>query len=459
MRRHRIAGDLGSACSKGDGVVGAIAGSASLRTYIRSLERDYHQAEDLEQEVALVLTERLRRGGGIQDAAAFARGIARRAFLANRRARIRGAQTLVGREIQLKLVKGSMTATVKGVSDAGLAVLTKFTINNQTGERALDLKPDDKKAAELLTEVRGHIGPLTLLGADNGANFWQPSGGRSFAAVAPGDLLLFKLHSPDNFVVGGGVFAHHTRIPISLEWKAFGVANGASSFEEMHARVVNYVRKREAGVNHEIGCILLKKPFFLPEDRWVPQPADWSRNIVQGKTYDLTVGHGKILWDAIRERLAEPVSESIVDANRIVEEPPRYGAPTVVLPRLGQGTFRVMVTEAYDRRCAITRERTLPVLEAAHIKPYAKGGTHPRAMRAHRFPPPCGLLHGYVVSAVCSSRSIEVGVEGALEVSHEARIHDARLSGMGLGDGRRTRVPVWVRRHRFPRPRTVPARR
>lgn len=44
--------------------------------------------------------------------------------------------------------------------------------------------------------------------------------------------------------------------------------------------------------------------------------------------------------------------------------------------RLGQGAFRVVVTDAYQRRCAITGEKTLPVLEAAHIKPYAEEGPH-----------------------------------------------------------------------------------
>lgn len=45
-------------------------------------------------------------------------------------------------------------------------------------------------------------------------------------------------------------------------------------------------------------------------------------------------------------------------------------------PRLGQGGFRVVVTDAYRRRCAITGESTLPVLEAAHILPYAENGPH-----------------------------------------------------------------------------------
>jgi putative restriction endonuclease len=36
----------------------------------------------------------------------------------------------------------------------------------------------------------------------------------------------------------------------------------------------------------------------------------------------------------------------------------------------------VLVTDLYHRRCAITGERTLPALEAAHIRPYAEGGRH-----------------------------------------------------------------------------------
>ena len=36
------------------------------------------------------------------------------------------------------------------------------------------------------------------------ANFWQPSGARGFHALDSGELFLFKLHSPRNFIVGGG---------------------------------------------------------------------------------------------------------------------------------------------------------------------------------------------------------------------------------------------------------------
>ena len=55
-------------------------------------------------------------------------------------------------------------------------------------------------------------------------------------------------------------------------------------------------------------------------------------------------------------------------ANRYAEYTTRH--------RLGQGAFRVLVTDAYQQRCAITGEKTLPVLEAAHIRPYGQEGPH-----------------------------------------------------------------------------------
>ena len=53
-----------------------------------------------------------------------------------------------------------------------------------------------------------------------------------------------------------------------------------------------------------------------------------------------------------------------------------HGAPTLVRPRLGQGAFRLAVTDAYERRCAVTDEKTLPILDAAHIRAFSAGGEH-----------------------------------------------------------------------------------
>ena len=71
-----------------------------------------------------------------------------------------------------------------------------------------------------------------------------------------------------------------------------------------------------------------------------------------------------------------PVGDLRVAERAGLDEVPRYGSPVLVRPRLGQGAFRVSVTEAYDRACAITREHSLPALEAVHIRPFAKEGPH-----------------------------------------------------------------------------------
>ncbi len=200
-------------------------------------------------------------------------------------------------------------------------------------------------------------------------NFWQPGGNRQFRVLIPGELFLFKLHSPYDFIVGGGFFAHASLLPITLAWESFGIANGAPTLSEMRERVARYRRQvNDRFSDYTIGCILLEQPFFLPEDAWVPVPNDWKQNIVQGKGYDLSVEPGLSLWKNLQSSMS---SRQVVQ-----EQPARYGTPVLVMPRLGQGSFRVLVTDAYERRCAITNERTLPALDAAHIKPYAENGQH-----------------------------------------------------------------------------------
>lgn len=54
----------------------------------------------------------------------------------------------------------------------------------------------------------------------------------------------------------------------------------------------------------------------------------------------------------------------------------RHGAARLIRPRLGQASFRLAVRDAYDGRCAVTGERSLPVVEACHIRPFAEGGPH-----------------------------------------------------------------------------------
>jgi putative restriction endonuclease len=213
---------------------------------------------------------------------------------------------------------------------------------------------------------------LSSISADE-VNFWQPSGSRIFRALQPGEPFLFKLHSPDNFVVGGGHFVRYSALPTSLAWEAFGPKNGVSSLEELKARLRRY-RRDDAAVDPVIGCNVLAEPFFLPRSAWIPVPQSWAPNIVQGKTYNTGTAEGRALWDSVEVALAgnqEPGEPSLSGGSH---EQNRFGAKYLAHGRLGQGAFRVLVTDAYERRCAVTAEKTLPVLEAAHIKPYALHG-------------------------------------------------------------------------------------
>ncbi|MFE0753994.1 HNH endonuclease [Inquilinus sp. NPDC058860] len=205
-------------------------------------------------------------------------------------------------------------------------------------------------------------------------NFWRPSGGNQFRALQPGEIFLFKLHAPDNFIVGGGVFSHASNVPLSIAWQAFEQKNGAASPSEMRKRIAHY--RKDPGIldprqDPIIGCRVLTQPFFWPRHLWMPVPESWRPNIVSGKGFDLSKTEGLGLWQAVTERLAEPRLHS-----HLYEAPARYGAPHLIAPRLGQGAFRLAVTDGYERRCAVTNEKTLPILDAAHIRSYADGGEH-----------------------------------------------------------------------------------
>lgn len=208
-------------------------------------------------------------------------------------------------------------------------------------------------------------------------NFWRPSSQANFKALQWGEPFLFKLHAPKNFIVGGGFFTKFLKLPVSLAWETFREANGAESLDEVRVRIAKY-RKHPIAPTEDplIGCILLEEPFFFEERDWIPTPVDFKGPTQVGKGYDMESGTGLMLWREVTLRLIQAKIKSLGPATVAAQESSRFGKPQLVAPRLGQGSFRVLVTDAYRYRCAMTNERTLPVLEAAHIRPYSDGGEH-----------------------------------------------------------------------------------
>jgi len=248
-------------------------------------------------------------------------------------------------------------------------------------------------------------------------NFWRPSAGQSFKALDPGGPFLFKLHSPRNFIVGGGFFSYYTTLPVSFAWKSFGAKNGAHSEQEMRVRLTKYRRQApNLGQDYEIGCILLNSPFFFPENEWIPA-SDWPQGIQVGKGYDTGNLRGQALWGQVEAWLVAHKSEAewpLVPS----EEGVRRGQPQLVLPRLGQGSFRVVVADAYNRRCAFTSSPVLHVLEAAHVRPVADDG--PNAVQN-------GILFRQDVHTLFDRGYITVTPEYRVEVSR--RIKDEFENG------------------------------
>ena len=143
--------------------------------------------------------------------------------------------------------------------------------------------------------------------------------------------------------------------------------------------MISAYRKNDGNLNPTIGCIVLTNPIFFDRQDWIKPPENWSNSIMQGKTYSTEEEIGRDLWAKI-QLLLDKYLYSVPEVKKnqlMVEEPSaQYGNPVLAKVRLGQAAFRVLVTDAYERKCAISAEKTLPVLEAVYLKAYAESGPH-----------------------------------------------------------------------------------
>jgi putative restriction endonuclease len=241
------------------------------------------------------------------------------------------------------------------------------------------IEPRGRKVARTIGHVEGYFGVtdpgwyehLSRTPEPKDANFWRPST-RAYR-LPVGTPFFFKLKAPHHAVAGFGFFAGFTVLPDWLAWDTFGESNGVADITELRARL-RTIRKGariEADAQGRIGCALIAESRFFARDEWIATPTDWKRTTQSGERFDLTKGEGARVWE---QCLAQAAITAPVPA--VAEKKARFGAPVLFRPRLGQGIFRVQVLDAYGRACAVTGEHSLPVLEAAHIKPYSNGGEH-----------------------------------------------------------------------------------
>jgi putative restriction endonuclease len=198
-------------------------------------------------------------------------------------------------------------------------------------------------------------------------NFWRASTRPVFRALRPGQLFLFKLHSPRNYIVGGGVFSRYLQLPVSIAWESFGTATGAASRSEF----INTVYREKRITWHDnpdisIGSIILTRPFFFNEDQWIPEPESWEPNIPLGKLYETDSGEGRRILDAVLARVGSHLGQPDQQGSYLLEHLPQ------VIP--GLGSFSLAMTRLYHSQCAISGETALPALSVAQIRPSERGG-------------------------------------------------------------------------------------
>lgn len=203
-------------------------------------------------------------------------------------------------------------------------------------------------------------------------NFWNLES-RDFRAINIGELFLLKNKYPDNAIVGGGYYFKNFKIPMSLAWMSFNNKNGTSSYKEFSDKIYKF-----HGTNHKedpdpmVSCNILVAPFFFIKEDWIPAPSDWNPSVPQGKIYDTNRKVGRKIYNQVQEKLEKYNKENLQLMDR--DDKFLQSNPSLILSSLGQGSFNLLVNEGYNRMCALSGEKALPLLKPSHIKPLSQQG-------------------------------------------------------------------------------------
>jgi putative restriction endonuclease len=217
------------------------------------------------------------------------------------------------------------------------------------------------------------LGSIASDGRLDEVNFWRPQSQLAVRSVSPGAPFFLRLKRPINAVAGYGFFAAWHLLPMREAWRVFGQKNGAPTFVEFLERIGSFRREAVemlARSSRPIGCVVLSHVQFLQPSDWIPwgEAEGWAKNIVVEKTVDLRSPPGDRLRDVVERPYAD--ADEFAERFTLVDCDARTWNRVPVVQREGQGTFRVRLLGAYKNRCAITGERTVPALDAAHIQRY-----------------------------------------------------------------------------------------
>lgn len=245
-------------------------------------------------------------------------------------------------------------------------------------------------------------------------NFWQPGGNANFRIIQRGEPFLFKLKK-FNMIGGVGFFSQQIFLPLNYAWEVYQNKNGFDTYTQFQNKI-NFIRGDNQNSNRQIGCLILTDPIFFNSKDWIEPPVNWKSSIVQGKSYDTNENIGRVYWEKIQLILDKyMVQDSVDNESKFIDEVPEspiYGNPVLRKVRIGQSAFATSVISAYNRKCSISGEKTLPVLQAAHIKPYSEAG--PNFVRN-------GLLLRSDIHKLFDDGYITISKEFKVEVSQKIR--------------------------------------
>jgi len=193
--------------------------------------------------------------------------------------------------------------------------------------------------------------------------FWHPSGKAVRHDV--GTPWLFKIKGTER-IGGFGYYRLSSELPLAAAWDYFGPKCGSPTISSLRAAIARN-RVEATTDSTQIAWTVLAETRFWSNEQWISVPPDWKANTQRYKWYDTQSAIGADLWHSVQIAAVSQIS---------LEPHADPGIERLVVSRMHQGEFKTRILRAYDYKCAVTEERAVPVLEAAHIRPFAEVREH-----------------------------------------------------------------------------------
>lgn len=232
-------------------------------------------------------------------------------------------------------------------------------------------------------------------------NYWSMA--EKKPKMYDGQLFLFRLRSgsqieefgiggkrTDNglYYVGGAYFSEWKRLTIAEAWARFRTANGVSSLDSFVSLIRLNVEQTKDTTNENrnikpddvdentvILCHILRNPFFLTTPFKSSYLITRGQPVPKAHTED---EDGMIVYQNVLQQLLA-IPEKAVTGSLEMPLMPEIEQRYIISEakrRIGQEEFRKSLLDLYKNRCAITGDSVQPLLQAAHMLPYAQGGSH-----------------------------------------------------------------------------------